>query len=521
MHKKIFKGLRLSLEQNDCLEKFGSMGYEETLSIEAGAGASKTTTMNAISCLVMPNRKGLYLAYNTVIVDEVRKLFPKYVDVSTTHGLAFRYIGRQYEDRLKTKLTISGFLAYYKPVDLQGALTPQAYATAVMQTVSSYCLSQDSEISTSHVRLTKRLQSELGQTEYIKERVVSGAIQLWKNMTDVNGKIPTTHDAYLKQFVLQIEQREIELPYEFVMLDEGQDTAPVVQHFIHLLSGCKKAIVGDRWQSIYEWRGASNAMEKLAFDHTAQLTTCYRFGESIADLANNTLNTMIGANVAFKGNPNKESRIITDPRDSFQEQGRMILTRTNTSLFTEMMNSLMAGNSPYLLKDTKQLHKMAVGVEALKAGVTPDCEELAVFSNWDELKEHADSAIGGDLNPLVKAVENHGTQNLIKAMDKVKNQSRNRATEILTTAHASKGAEATHVQLGSDFDQYLTNKGDAPSREEVHLLYMGLTRAKDTLDISLCSTLKKLLQQPSTSCEPEVTPLRNPSLEKLNALIMS
>jgi len=38
---------------------------------------------------------------------------------------------------------------------------------------------------------------------------------------------------------------------------------------------------------------------------------------------------------------------------------------------------------------------MAVGVEALKAGVTPDCEELAVFSNWDELKEHADSAIGG------------------------------------------------------------------------------------------------------------------------------
>ncbi|WP_390241030.1 UvrD-helicase domain-containing protein [Vibrio sp. R78045] len=520
MINRKFKGMNLSEQQDNCLELFASMNYDETLGIEAGAGASKTFTMNAISTLIMPNRRGLYLAYNSVIVEEVKRAFPTYVDVTTTHGLAYSYIGKQYKDRLKHKLTIKSFIEHYKPTCLKGALTAQGYASAVMRTVSNYCLSQDSDINESHVHLIKRFGTQPDQVAYISHHVMRGAQALWADMVNVNSNVPTTHDAYLKLFVLRLEDKTIELPYEFCMLDEGQDTAPVAQQLIKLILNCKKAIVGDKWQSIYEWRGADNAMANFEFNHQANLTTCYRFGQNVADLANETLNTRLNANVNFVGNQTFESEIITDPSKSIADKGRMIITRTNSALFSELMTSLKNGNKPYLLKDAEQLHKIVEGVKALKSGHTPNCDELAVFSDWSELKEHTESDIGGDLAPLVKAVELHGTNNLSLAMEQVRKQDRNRATEILTTAHSSKGAEASFVKLGGDFDQFLSTSDPIQYQAESKLAYVALTRVIKKLDVSQCKALRKLVSPLVTYEKPtEKSTKRNPTLEALNAFL--
>ena len=44
--------------------------------------------------------------------------------------------------------------------------------------------------------------------------------------------------------------------------------------------------VGDAHQQIYAWRGAVNAMQQLPMPES-RLTTSFRFGEEIADVANN------------------------------------------------------------------------------------------------------------------------------------------------------------------------------------------------------------------------------------------
>ena len=46
--------------------------------------------------------------------------------------------------------------------------------------------------------------------------------------------------------------------------------------------------VGDAHQQIYAWRGAVNAMQQMPLPES-RLTTSFRFGDAIADVANNLL----------------------------------------------------------------------------------------------------------------------------------------------------------------------------------------------------------------------------------------
>ncbi|MHC5780137.1 UvrD-helicase domain-containing protein [Aliivibrio fischeri] len=522
-----FKGLPLSDEQSMCLELFSNMNFDETLGIQAGAGASKTFTANAIAALVMPNCRGLYLAYNSVIVEEVRKQFPRYVDVTTTHGLAYKYVGRHYKDRLVGKLTIKVYLKVAKPIDAHGLITPQAFAASVMKTVNNYCLSQDMKISTKHVALPKSNDRKEDATAFLSEKVAIAANELWLELVNPKGSLPITHDVYLKMFVLKMAQNKLSLPYEYVMLDEAQDTAPIAQQLMHLLTNSKKVAVGDKHQSIYEWRGADNAMAHLNFSKEGKLTTCYRFGQSIADLANDLLNHHLSADVSFKGNPNKESNIITDTSKSLATPNRLVLCRTNAMLFSEMMKSLNRGEKPYLLKDPNALFTTLKGIEQLKAGYTPtESAELSNFSSWGELKEHANSQIGNDYLPLIKAIDEYGISSLTKSVESVTNQSKGQADIVLSTAHASKGAEANHVVLASDFDYYMNGADIEDS--EVNLLYVALTRAKNTLDVAQCNALRRLVKnegntsiakQASTNEIVQQVAKRNPALERLNLLL--
>nr|WP_192957824.1 UvrD-helicase domain-containing protein [Aliivibrio wodanis]VVV06917.1 ATP-dependent DNA helicase Rep [Aliivibrio wodanis] len=522
-----FKGLSLSEEQSNCLELFSNMDYNETLGIQAGAGASKTFTSTAIASLVMPNCRGLYLAYNSAIVEEVKKQFPRYVDVTTTHGIAYKYVGKHYKDRLVGRLTIKVYLKVAKPVNAQGLITPQAFAASVMKTINTYCLSQDMSISEKHVILPKSNDRKEDATAFLSEKVSIAANELWKELINPNGTLPITHDVYLKLFVLKMAQNKLSLPYEYVMLDEAQDTAPIAQQLMHLLLNSKKVAVGDKFQSIYEWRGADNAMAHLNFSKEGQLTTCYRFGQSIADLANNVLNHHLNAGVAFKGNPNKESQIITETIHSKATPNRLVLCRTNAMLFSEMMKSLKRGEKPYLLKDPNALFTTLKGIEQLKAGRTPtESAELTNFSSWAELKEHANSQIGSDYLPLIKAIDEYGISSLTKSVESVTNQVKGQADIVLSTAHASKGAEANHVVLASDFDYYMN--GCDVEDSEVNLLYVALTRAKETLDVAQCSALKRLM---ANKAQPKIvnninaeqvmpqTTKRNPALERLNLLL--
>lgn len=182
-------------------------------------------------------------------------------------------------------------------------------------------------------------------------------------MLDTNDAIPLGHDGYLKLWALQ----KPKLNYEFVLLDEAQDTNQVV---LDVLVGqaTQMVYVGDRHQQIYEWRGAVNAMGKIETEHSAYLTQSFRFGEPIANAATDILKTMKEKR-AIKGNPNVESRI------SHSGDANAILARTNSGVIAETLAEASNGRKPHIVGGTAELERLVGDVFNLQKnepGLHPD-----------------------------------------------------------------------------------------------------------------------------------------------------
>jgi superfamily I DNA/RNA helicase len=115
--------------------------------------------------------------------------------------------------------------------------------------------------------------------------VLKNAIILWEGRIDLNSIVLSTHDTYLKLWQLSKPQ----LPYKVIYLDECQDSTMCVFDIIKIQKTAKIILVGDARQMIYSWRGSVNVMDKIEGSVQCKLTKSFRFGQKIADIANNIL----------------------------------------------------------------------------------------------------------------------------------------------------------------------------------------------------------------------------------------
>ncbi len=125
---------------------------------------------------------------------------------------------------------------------------------------------------------------------------LDGAKHVWARMLATDDPIPLGHDGYLKVWALS----EPCLPVDYILLDEAQDTNPVVLDVLRK-QDAQIVYVGDKYRRIYEWRGAINAMEEAPAVHATDLTISFRFGGEIAHAANCVLE-MLNAGKKLKGN---------------------------------------------------------------------------------------------------------------------------------------------------------------------------------------------------------------------------
>lgn len=104
---------------------------------------------------------------------------------------------------------------------------------------------------------------------------------------------------YLKVWAL----KKPKLPFDFILFDEAQDANPVLLHLLQEQQS-QLIVVGDRYQQIYSWRGSVNAMSTFKTIHSCCLSQSFRFGQSIANVANSILKNYLGAAVEIRGNNN-------------------------------------------------------------------------------------------------------------------------------------------------------------------------------------------------------------------------
>lgn len=486
-------------EQQDAITMAKQGG---NLRLEARAGAAKTSTLVMIADEII--KPSLYLAYNKAMADEAKERFPEHVDVMTTHSLAYRHIGRQYQHKLnrprgayKNVCGTGGEIArHYKIKDIQLDNDKKVNAAfiglVIKETVNCFEYSADTEITDTHIPYghIRDLEKRNGfvKKPFIK-MVVKWAKELWEERTNLRSDVLCTHDTYMKLFQLSEPQLT---NYQVIYLDEGQDSNACLLD-IFMKQECQKIAVGDTFQSIYMWRGSVNAMELLSYP-TAQLTKSFRFGDNIAALAVQALKDRESGlcNYQVKGFEEVEDKVGYENTVDY-DKPYTILFRTNAALLSEAVYLMEHTDKKINIEcDIKEFVKTLESALALFQMDMKSVkhEDIIPYNTWHEMKTESKSK--GELVRLIDIVERGDALHYIDVLHKHYNIPTPDIT--LTSAHKSKGREWEQVVLAEDFPPCYNKKGEwvGLDNQERNLLYVAVTRAKKALQYN--NTMKDVLE---------------------------
>lgn len=234
-------------------------------------------------------------------------------------------------------------------------------------------------------------------------------------------------------------------------------------------------IVTHNCQSIYGWRGATDALDHLAGDQLT-LSQSFRFGPAIAHEANDWLD-VLGAPIRLKGFDPIESRVTT-----FDPEAGTVLCRTNMGAMAEAIELLDQGHKVSVVGGAKQLQDLANACLELQESGKTTHPELLAFDGWDDVREYAEDKAGADLKPMVDLVDRYSPKFLL-ARTRQFTEMEQYADRIVSTAHKAKGREWPSVRLASDFRREPDEETGVIeiTREFAMLCYVTVTRAKQTL----------------------------------------
>ncbi len=453
--------------------------------LQAGAGTGKTTTLTMLAAAT--ERRGRYIAFNKAIAGDAARKFPGNVLCKTAHSLAFGAVGHKYASRMdaprvpgwKTGVLL-GIAGHMRIRIGERNVTNKALSYTVLRTVTRFCQSADRTIQRHHVPHLRGIEDEHLHAQLV-DVVLPYATKAWEDLQNpVEGVVRFDHDHYLKIWALT----EPVIKSDFLLLDEAQDTNPVVERiFNDQRHHTQLVMVGDSAQAIYGWRGARDVMSVFEGTQLA-LSQSFRFGSALAEEANRWLH-IVDSPIRLTGTPAISSRLerIKEPD--------AILCRSNVGAMLEVMRLLENGRRVALVGGGEALRALARAAIDLKEGRRCAHPELILFDSWGELQEYAEyDPSGRDLLPLVDLVDEHGVDVILDAVDRLSVEQG--ADIVVSTAHKAKGREWASVRIGEDFtepvDQEETDEHGNPlpgdiDDAEARLAYVAVTRARHQLDI--------------------------------------
>ncbi|MEU0543869.1 UvrD-helicase domain-containing protein [Nocardia sp. NPDC005978] len=462
------------MEQQAAIDAFAS-GAD--MAIQAGAGTGKTTTLRLLSN--GSSRAGLYLAYNRAVAAEAQQRFVRTVQCRTAHSMAYRAVGHHYRERLNaarvSSAKVGAALGIRYPLRIGNRpVSAAALSYTTVRTVQRFCYSADREIMSRHVPRLRGLD-DVSDHQRLIDVVLPYAVKAWGDLQHRDrGSVRFDHDHYLKMWALG----EPELDYDFILLDEAQDTNPVVEQVFNAQrSHSQLVMVGDSAQAIYGWRGAQDVM--YDFDGTQLgLTRSFRFGAAVAAEANRWL-AIVDAPIRLTGNDGLATEICD------VEQADVVLCRTNVGAMLEVMSHLSRKRRVALVGGGKSLELLARAARDLQGGRRSNHPELCLFTSWGELQDYAENdPAGADLGPLVSLIDDYGVDVVLEAVANLCGEAHAEVT--ISTAHKAKGREWDTVRIGDDFAHPENPECPGPvpiGQTEAKLAYVAVTRARLRLDL--------------------------------------
>lgn len=445
----------------------------------AFAGCGKTTSSVEYTH-AWKSHRALYLAFNSSIAAEAKGRFPAHVRTQTAHAYAYQALNMaRHRDRIVQRLYPNHLDDCQEAIFPVPGMSEMAVRRAILRSLNNFLISGDDHPSIAHLA---------GFAAHHKKQVfpmVSAIIERFMDFE--NTRLAITHDVYLKAFA---REGRVSAHFDYIIVDEAQDLNPVLIDIVRKASR-PAMLVGDPWQSIYNFRGAVSAMQ--AFDGPIlPLSQSFRFGPEIAEVANNVLQrSMDRPSIPIVGFSGRRSTVRAYT-GTFRHPATL-LARTNFRLF----EGLAGIRIPFhVVGGIQELLDQVSAGYALFTGKRPIRIDPLVsrFKSWDECQAASELDDEPEVSRLVKIIEEYGhaIPTILEGINAHHQPREENAAIVVSTAHKAKGREWQNVIILDDFQtpsqlrSLLGRKRITVSEynQEINLLYVAATRAIDTLSLS-------------------------------------
>ena len=473
------------------------------LVVEAAAGSGKSTTL--VKCLdfISENSKVLLTAFNTDIVNELKKKVndKPNVDIRTLHSLGLLFIKKN---------------------------IPQASAIPEPFKYDSYIKNNIRELSSINL-YTLRGREYFKYIDNIKKYVDFGRYYLCQTVNDL-GFIESRYGietiADEKEVALQVMEwgknaletidytdmvwlpnalflKPLGLLFDFIMVDECQDMNKAERELVLkcFKMGTRMVSVGDTQQMLYAFSGGDpesfNALKSIPNTKCLPLSISYRCGKNIVDFAKKIVPTIEAAENAIDG------QVIRNVSLDIVKDGDMILCRNNAPL-VQIYNEFLKLGKKSFIRGKDIGNNLKALVKSTKQDVlNVDCNEDGVFVRlYDDLfvsrnklmekfDIDADTAINSPqiqnkldmINALEILAEGiNKSEEIIEKIDEIFPKRDKKDGISLSTIHKAKGLEANNVFIACEsLMPSKSAKKNWEIRQEYNLMYVAYTRAKHTL----------------------------------------
>ena len=481
----------------------------KNIAINAVAGSGKTTTIiEACKRIKGDERDVIFLAFNKLIVEELKGKLKDIANVSTLHSFGFSVLKKLYnfpEYHQYIKVDSWKYQKYVRDnvFSLSRIITPTTDAAKVF----GFCCNVSKIYSLARVNLIKHSDNDLSKLRSLCDTynimTIFDEIEVCNIMLEDAYKMPKDLVIdYTDMIVLPLTHKEYIPKYKYVFIDECQDLNNAQRELMLAASKDGRFIaVGDRNQAINGFAGADcNSFDKIANqDNTIELplSVNYRCGTNILNLAREIVPHIQAYDNAIKG---AVSHVKELSKDLFNEND-MVLCRTSAPLVLVCMKLIESGITAVIkgkdiAQDLKNLIENAntnnidsvlqyLNEEKNKCVNTLKAERKCD----DETAKHSIRYI--NLEDRCKCIENicassiKNTKQLKSYIDKMFTDEKVKNAVMLSTVHKSKGLEADRViiLLPEKLPLKFPKQQPWQLQQELNLKYVALTRAKKELII--------------------------------------
>jgi F-box protein 18 (helicase) len=443
---------------------------KKTLIIEAYAGTGKTSTLLAFARYRTANV--LYLCFNKQVRKEVKDKNIKNITPHTFNSLAYSYckenideklppLDEVIDDRLTNTDEVSKWLM--KKIFDKWLTKPHECFSEFADYYMENSLKHLDRYIPSKFR--DKLQPYISGTKQ-PPKLPFGLID---NVLE-HSQLYLNTDAQMKYYHLRADL----LNYRYIIVDEAQDLSQIQIDIIRKQKEAFKVIVGDDFQSLYEWRGAVNAIKtfKDTVEHDlATLSQSFRCPEGKISVF---VNRLLKQPILFKGVDTEEAEVsayddILDVVKMLPKgRGKVFITRKNSTILQTALtlakngykfNVLESSTSIFSPKNIKQLLKEAESTTIEEARLGHKDTLVDFLTALPKIKEQF-----GDVGSFLELFESHKVRSNSKEL-----------TITLTNAFQAKGLEWRTVILANDFKSGMGLEDNlryvSATRTKLHLYY--------------------------------------------------